>query len=105
MRRYNPNAKHELPGASGRKGTRLDLTAIEAVALLNHPLNCVEVIGKRQFIGVQNGRIYAFQDDNTGGYHAYPITGNELCADFPSVSRQVAQLLDTTVKRLSRQRD
>ena len=67
MRKYNPNPKHELSGTQGRKGTKLDLSLLEAERLLNDPLHCLEVPGKRQLVGVFNGRIYVFQDDGTGG--------------------------------------
>ena len=30
-----------------------------------------------------NGKIYVFQEDGTGGYHAYPATGNEVYTKFP----------------------
>ena len=52
MRTYNPNPKHEGPGARGRKGTRLDLSPTEATQLLNDPIHCLEVPDKRQLVGV-----------------------------------------------------
>jgi hypothetical protein len=102
MRLYNPNAKHEDPTAPGRKGTRLDLTVAEATILLNDPVWCVEIPGKRYCIGVKGGKIYVFKDDNALGYHAYPLTGKEVCSDYPSAQKWVADKLNTTVKRLSR---
>lgn len=102
MRTYNSNPKHEQPWVGGRRGGRLDLSPIEASQLLNDPVNCVEVPGKRQFVGVRNQKIYVFQDDGTGGYHAYPVTGNEVCTKFPGVQLRIAQLMGTDVKRLSR---
>ena len=105
MRKYNPNPKHEQAGVGGRRGSKLDLTAAEATQLLNDSVNCLEVPGKRQLVGVKNRKIYAFQDDGADGYHAYPVTGNEVCAKFSGVSRRIADLLDTDVKRLSRMND
>ena len=105
MREYHPNDKHEVPWSRGRQGTRLDLTVFEATALLNDPYWCIEVPGKRQLVGVRNGKIYVFQDDNRGGYHAYPSTGNEICAKFSAVSARIASLLGVSVKRLSNMRD
>ena len=102
MRVYNLNPKHESSGAPGRKGTRLDLTPAQAQALLNDPINCIEVPGKRQFVGVRSDKIYVFQPDSTGGYHAYPVTGNEAYTKYPGVAPRVAALLKTDVKRLSR---
>ncbi|MDG3006364.1 hypothetical protein [Paludisphaera mucosa] len=69
---------------------------------MNDPVHCLEVPDKGVFIGVREGKIYAFRDDGTGGYHAYPITGNEVCAKFHAVSPRIAGLLGTDVKRLSR---
>lgn len=105
MRTYNPNPKHEQPGTLGRKGTRLDLTPAEAAILLNDPIHCIEVPGKRQFVGAKSGKLYVFQEDGTGGYHAYPATGNEIFTKCPSIARRVANLLGTDVKRLSRMRE
>jgi hypothetical protein len=105
MRKYNPNPKHEAAGARGRKGTRLDLSPTEASMLLNDPVHCVEVPGKRQLVGVRNGKIYVFQDDGAGGYHAYPSTGNEVYTKYPAIAPRIAGLLGTDVKRLSRMQD
>jgi hypothetical protein len=102
MRKYNPNPKHESPGAPGRRGTRLDISAQEAERLLNDAAHCIEVPGKRQCVGVRNGRIYAFQQDPAGGYHAYPVSGNEVYTKFPAVAPWIAGLLGIDVKRLSR---
>jgi hypothetical protein len=105
MRKYNPNPKHETPGASGRKGTKLDLSSLEAERLLNDPHHCFEVPGKRQLVGVLNGRIYVFQDDGTGGFHAYPATGNEVYTKFPAIAPRIASLLGMDIKRFSRLQD
>ena len=102
MRKYNPNPKHEKPGTQGRKGTKLDLAPLEAEALLNDPLHCFEVPGKRQLVGVLNGKIYVFQEDGTGGYHAYPATGNEVYTKFPAIAPRIASLLGMDIKRFSR---
>lgn len=102
MRKYNLNPKHETPGTPGRRGTRLDLTPAEASLLLNDPIHCVEVPGKRQLVGVRAGRIYVFQEDGTGGYHAYPATGNEVYTKFPAIAPQIAKLLGMDIKRFSR---
>jgi filamentous hemagglutinin len=39
----------------------------------------------RQIYGYHNGKVYAFQPDNVGGYHGYPIGGSDAP---PSVLRQ-----------------
>jgi hypothetical protein len=105
MRKYNPNPKHELAGTLGRKGTRLDLSAAEASILLNDPLHCLEVPGKRQLVGVKNGKIYVFQEDGTGGYHAYPSSDNEVYTKYPAIAQRIAVLLGTDIKRLSRMQE
>ena len=74
MRKYNSHPKHEQAGSLGRKGTQLDLSADEASLLLNDNEWCVKVANKRQYVGVTKGNIYVFQDDATGGYHAYPVS-------------------------------
>ena len=96
------NPKHETPGTQGRKGTKLDLSPLEAEALLNDPLHCFEVPGKRQLVGVLSGRIYVFQENGTGGYHAYPATGNEVYTKFPAIAPRIARLLGMDIKRFSR---
>jgi hypothetical protein len=105
MRKYNPNPKHESAGTGGRKGTRLDLNPAEASQLLNDPINCLEVPGKRQLVGVRGGKIYVFQDDGVGGYHAYPATGNEVYTKYSAIASRIAGLLGTNVQRLSRMDD
>ena len=102
MRKYNPNPKHETPGTQGRKGSKLDLSPLEAERLLNDPLHCFEVPGKRQLVGVLNDKIYVFQEDGTGGYHAYPATGNEVYTKFPTIAARIASLLGMDIKRFSR---
>jgi len=101
-RKYSSNSKHEEPWKGGRKGSALDLKPVEAEELLNDPINCVVVPGKRQLVAVKDGKIYAFQDDGAGGYHAYPVTGNEVFTKYPAIARQIAALLGTDIKRLSR---
>jgi hypothetical protein len=101
-RKYSSNPKHEQPWLGGRKGSALDLSPIEAEGLLNDPINCLAVPEKRQFVAVKNEKIYVFQDDGAGGYHAYPVTGNEVFTKYPAIARQIAQLLGTDIKRLSR---
>ena len=102
MRKYNPNPKHEEPGAPGRKGARLDLSPADAARLLNDSRLCLAVPGKKAFVGVNGGKIYVFRDDGAGGYHAYPVSGNEVYTKFPAVAARIAELLGTDVKRLSR---
>jgi hypothetical protein len=74
MRKYNPNPKHETPGTQGRKGTKLDLSPLEAERLLNDPLHCFEVPGKRQLVGVLNGKIY-FSGGWNGRLSCLPCDG------------------------------
>ena len=100
-----PTPNDEVAWTQGRKGTKLDLSALEAERLLNDPLHCFEVPGKRQLVGVLNGRIYVFQDDGTGGYHAYPATGNEVYTKFPAIAPRIASLLGMDIKRFSRLQD
>lgn len=102
MRKYNPNPKHESAGAGGRRGTRLDLSPAQAQQLLNDPANSYAVPGKTQVLGVSGGTIYCFQDDGAGGFHAYPISGQEASQKFPTAGRWLCSKLNTNAKRLSR---
>jgi len=108
-RNYTGNPKHGDAGlhggARGVRGTQNSLSPEEAQSLLNDPNNCIVIPGKRQRVGVENHTIYVFQHDNTTGYHAYPICGNELCSKYPSAQAWVATKLDTDVKRLSRSKE
>jgi hypothetical protein len=104
MRKYNPNPKHETSGSPGRKGTKLDLSPQDAARLLNDPVHCLQVPGKRQLVAVKDGKIYVFQEDGAGGYHAYPSSGNEVFAKYSAVAARIAALLGTDIKRLSRMR-
>ena len=101
-RMYNPNPKHELPGARGVKGAKLDLSPDEAYQLLNDATKCFEIPGKKQFVAVPNKKIYAFQPDGTGGFHAYPITGKEVAEKYHAAAAHVGRLLGVDFKRLSR---
>ncbi len=101
-RMYHPNPKHELGGARGVKGTRLDLTADEAYELLNDSRRCLEVPGRKQLVAVSKGRIYVFQPDGVGGFHAYPSSGKEIAARYSTVAPKIAEMLKVDIKRLSR---
>src|SRR5271157_2070860 len=94
-----PNMKH-LAHRVARAPSSISL--LEAERLLNDPLHCLEVPGKRQLVGVLNGKIYVFQEDGTGGYHAYPATGNEVYTKFPTIAARIASLLGMDIKRFSR---
>jgi hypothetical protein len=81
----------------------MELSHAEAEDLLNDPIRCFQVGNKRQFVAAhENGTLYVFQDDNQGSFHGYPVTGQEVCQKYPNVAARIASLLNTTVKRLSR---
>lgn len=101
-RMYTPNPKHELAGARGVKGTRLDLTSDQAYELLNDATRCLEVPGKKQLVAVIDRKIYVFQPDGVGGFHAYPSTGNEIASNYPTIANRIAGMLGVDFKRLSR---
>lgn len=48
--------------------------------------------GKQRY-GVYNGQVYEFQPDNTGGWHGYPLPGNEAST---SVLREFLKRGDIT---------
>ena len=105
MRKYNPSPKHEAAWIPGVKESYLDLSSTEAETLLNDDTRCKPIPGEPHFVAVDGGKIYIFRFDGVDGYHAYPVTGNEIYMKFPSVKEEVASLLSTTVKRLSRMID
>ncbi|MES2533705.1 MAG: hypothetical protein V4636_21850, partial [Pseudomonadota bacterium] len=65
---YEPSPKH----AEGGWGTPMDLPSEIAQRVLD-----ASVLAGRQRYGYYEGRLYEFQDDNAGGWHGYPIPGNE----------------------------
>jgi hypothetical protein len=101
-RMYNPNPKHEAGGVIGLKGSKLDLSPDEAFQLLNDSSKCFTVPGKKQLIAVHNKKIYAFQPDGVGGYHAYPISGKEVAKNYTAAAPDVQRMLGIDFKRLSR---
>ena len=57
------------------------------------------------YIAVLNKRkVYAFRMNLPNTYHGYPISGSEVCRNFPEVQDAVAKELRVNVKRLSRMR-
>ncbi|MDU4844061.1 MAG: VENN motif pre-toxin domain-containing protein, partial [Leclercia adecarboxylata] len=66
--KYVPSPKH---GAGGW-GTPMDLSDSKAQEVLNNSIQ-----GGKQRYGVADGKVYEFQPDNVGGWHGYPIPGNE----------------------------
>ncbi|WP_250150996.1 hemagglutinin repeat-containing protein, partial [Photorhabdus akhurstii] len=65
---YVPSPKHALGGW----GTPMDLTNSKAQEVLNNSIQ-----GGKQRYGIADGKLYEFQPDNAGGWHGYPIPGNE----------------------------
>lgn len=66
--KYVPSPKH----AAGGWGTPMDLSDSKAQEVLNNSIQ-----GGKQRYGVTDGKVYEFQPDNVGGWHGYPIPGNE----------------------------
>ena len=61
-----------------------------------------QVNGKTLALANVDGKIYAFQPDGVGGFHAYPTTGKEVAEKYPGVASQIAAMLGVDFKRLSR---
>jgi len=70
-RRYVTSPKHTLSGW----GTLMDLDNEAAQKILD-----TGVVSGKQVFGYHNGKFYQFQPDNTGGYHGYPVSGNDIPA-------------------------
>jgi|GEM_PF-1945622 len=69
---YSPSVKHmENRGW----GTIMDLDDATASSVLQKSIE-----GGKQRYGMHNGQMYEFQPDNVGGWHGYPIPGNEAPA-------------------------
>ncbi len=66
--KYAPSPKH---GAGGW-GTPMDLDDNKAQQVLVDSIQ-----GGKQRYGVSDGKVYEFQPDNVGGWHGYPIPGNQ----------------------------
>ncbi|EKZ95752.1 filamentous hemagglutinin family N-terminal domain protein [Cupriavidus sp. HMR-1] len=82
--KYVPSPKHD----AGGWGTPMDLDELAAQRVLNN-----SVQGGKQRYGVSDGKVYEFQPDNVGGWHGYPVPGNEVPAN---VLRALLQKGDIT---------
>jgi hypothetical protein len=67
-KQYKPTKKHQ----KGGWGTEMDLDDATAQKVLDDAIP-----GGKQQYGIYNGKVYEFQPDNTGGWHGYPIPGNQ----------------------------
>jgi RHS repeat-associated protein len=67
--KYTPTKKHE----KGGWGTYMPLDDRTAQEVLNNSVSS----GKQRY-GYKDGQVYEFQPDNAGGYHGYPVKGNEV---------------------------
>lgn len=61
----------------------MDLDDASATEVLNNSIQ-----GGRQRYGYKDGKLYEFQPDNAGGWHGYPIKGNEAP---PSVLKEMKE--------------
>lgn len=48
----------------------------------------------------QTGKVYEFQPDNVGGYHGYPIPGNEAPPGVLKAWRDAGAIPNSVYKRL-----
>jgi hypothetical protein len=98
MIRYEASDKHKPHGW----GSPMDLSDEEAEELLNSKTTVW--INHRALVAVyKRKRIYVFRSSGRT-FHGYRVTGAEVHRHLPEVQEQVAELLGTTVKRLSRLR-
>jgi len=89
--RYAPTRKHK----KGGWGTEMDLDDVTALSVLER-----SVPGGRQRYGYHNGRVYEFQSDNVGGWHGYPIPGNEAPASVLKLLRDRGDFSSAVYKKL-----
>ncbi|WP_131191307.1 hypothetical protein [Phytopseudomonas daroniae] len=66
---YVPSPKHDPQSGWG---TPMDLSDKVAQQVLDSSIQ-----GGKQKYGFHEGKLYEFQPDNAGGWHSYPIPGNE----------------------------
>ncbi|MGF6154114.1 hemagglutinin repeat-containing protein [Pseudomonas fluorescens] len=89
---YVPSPKH-YP-VSGW-GTPMDLDDTTAQQVLDSSIK-----GGKQQYGFHNGKLYEFQPDNAGGWHGYPIPGNEAPTDVLRKLRDSGTVTAAEYKRL-----
>jgi len=70
-RRYVVSPKHVSRGW----GTLMDIDEETAQKILD-----MGVMSGKQVYGYHNRKFYQFQPDNAGGYHGYPVSGNDIPA-------------------------
>ena len=68
---YAPTDKHK----SGGWGTTMDLDDPTAAQALR---DGIQGPNGKQVYSIHDGKPYEFQPDNTGGYHGYPVPGNQV---------------------------
>ena len=94
--KYVPSPKHDtLHGW----GTPMDLSDSQGQELLNNST----LVGKQRY-GLAGGKIYEFQPDNAGGWHAYPIPGNEAPPSFLRGLRDRGEISNADYSRMLRGR-
>jgi hypothetical protein len=94
-RTYTPTAKHE----PGGWGTEMDLDRETAERVLNDGILSPN---QRQVYGYRNGKVYEFQPDNVGGYHGYPVPGNEVPPPVLRQMRDEGTITNSEYKKLTK---
>jgi hypothetical protein len=94
-RNYSPSPKH----GPGGWGTPMDLGDAEAQEVLNNGTQS----GKQIYgFSQRTGSVYEFQPDNVGGYHGYPIPGNEAPPSVLKGWRDIGTITNAIYKQLLR---
>ena len=99
-RKFEANPKHFVGGG---KISKMDLASGDAETLLNGR-TAFPAKGNAYVAVLNKRKIYAFRMHLPNTYHGYPISGNEVCRNFPEVQDKVAKELRVNVKRLARMR-
>ncbi len=86
-----PSDKHK----KGGWGTEMDLDDATAQEVLAN-----SVQGGKQQYGFRNGKLYEFQHDNAGGFHGYPIPGNEALIDVLRDMRKSGTITKSQFEKL-----
>lgn len=95
QRRYSPTNKHK----TGGWGTEMDLDDTTAEQILNEGITSPN---RKQVYSYHDGKLYEFQPDNAGGYHGYPVPGNEVPPKVLKELRDNGNITNTEYKRLIR---
>jgi RHS repeat-associated protein len=87
---YSPTPKHE----PGGWGTIMDLDPETAASVLQ-----TSIPGGKARYSYHEGKLYEFQPDNRGGFHGYPVHGNEVPPSVLKAMKNAGTLSNALYRR------